>query len=431
MNKILDYLLLPFTLWLASLIRFHTVLFEAREFYLLFASLMAWMVASSMMHIYSGDEKQGSFYRRITTMIVFFFLMTGLSFYAHNELQFSRVVLVLFTLLQCTLPLIARTILYSLFAHSRHETRYESLIVGSGPFFESIVHEYTSKKKTFSTSTHEELNESSLRRMKRDNSIQEIILTTSRDRVFNDQVIELSRSLGIRCQIIADNHTVTSFPIKAETIGARTHFRPLVNRLERHDNRIAKRIFDIIGSLFLITVISPILILVAILIKISSPSEPIVFLQERTGYNQKLFNCFKFRSMKTVDRAIADSLQATKSDPRITALGTFIRKTSIDELPQLFNVLRGDMSLVGPRPHPVVMNDLREQIPDYLLRHFVTPGITGWAQVNGWRGPTDTEEKIRNRIECDLWYVENWSIGLDLKILFLTVFSRKTWDGAF
>lgn len=434
MNKLLDFLFLPLTLWLATFIRFHLVLFEVRELYLLMSGFIAWAVAASILRIYSGEEKSGSIYRRITTIIAFFFIMTGLSFYAHNELQFSRIVLILFSLFQLLFPLAVRTILFKLFASKNHPSRYESLLIGNGKLFLQICDEYTERNKSFKSHVMDcETPLSTVAMIKgilEESPFEEIVLISDiLNSQRNDAVLDFARSRGIRVQFVADNLLLARSPLKAETIGSRTYFRPLINRLERHDNRIAKRLLDIFGSLFLIVIVSPILAVAALVIKFSSPKEPVLFRQKRTGYNQKFFNCYKFRSMSTNDES--DTKQAVKGDSRITKFGLFIRRTSIDELPQFLNVLRGDMSLVGPRPHPVVMNDLKEQVPEYLLRHFVSPGITGWAQINGWRGPTDTDERIQKRIECDLWYVENWSIWLDFKILFLTIFSRKTWDGAF
>jgi putative colanic acid biosynthesis UDP-glucose lipid carrier transferase len=218
--------------------------------------------------------------------------------------------------------------------------------------------------------------------------------------------------------------------LRPSSSGRNTAFTPLINRLDNRDNRIIKRIFDIVGASFGILFLSPLLVFVAIIIKLSDLKSPLFFTQKRTGYNQKEFNCYKFRSMQVVDKSIADSVQATKDDPRITPLGSFLRRTNIDELPQLINVLKGEMSLIGPRPHPIKMNELQGLVPDYLLRHFVIPGITGWAQVNGWRGITDTKEKIEKRVEFDLWYVENWSLWLDIKILWLTIFSKKSYKNA-
>ena len=179
---------------------------------------------------------------------------------------------------------------------------------------------------------------------------------------------------------------------------------------------MVKRAMDIAGSLLLILVFSPVMLIVALGVKISSPG-PILFRQERIGKNKKPFRMLKFRSMRVT--GTENTGWSTNSDPRKTRFGSFIRKFSLDELPQFFNVLAGDMSLVGPRPEvPFHVRHFKEEVPLYLLRQQVRPGITGWAQVNGLRGDTSIEE----RVKYDLWYIENWNIWLDLKILLMTAF---------
>ncbi len=195
---------------------------------------------------------------------------------------------------------------------------------------------------------------------------------------------------------------------------------PLINLrripLDNLGNAFVKRAMDIAGSLVLIVLSSPVMLLAAVGVKLSSPG-PIIFRQKRVGLNKKPFYMYKFRSMRV--NAASDTGWSTNSDPRKTRFGSFIRKFSIDELPQFFNVLKGDMSLVGPRPElPHFVDQFKEEIPLYMVKHQVRPGITGWAQVNGLRGDTS----IKERIEHDVYYIENWSILLDIKILFLTLF---------
>jgi putative colanic acid biosynthesis UDP-glucose lipid carrier transferase len=186
--------------------------------------------------------------------------------------------------------------------------------------------------------------------------------------------------------------------------------------------RRLKNLFDWLGALILTVLLSPLLLTLAILVKISSPG-PVFFKQKRHGVGGDAIEIFKFRTMKLHDEKQGEVTQATENDDRVTKTGRFLRKTSFDELPQLFNVLKGEMSLVGPRPHAIEHNDLfKSRIPKYMLRHKVKPGITGWAQVNGYRGQTDTKEKMALRIEHDLWYIQNWSLWLDLKILLMTPF---------
>lgn len=185
-------------------------------------------------------------------------------------------------------------------------------------------------------------------------------------------------------------------------------------------NEVVKRISDIVLSSLILVLISPILLALAIGVKMSSPG-PVIFKQRRNGLDGEEIIVYKFRSMRAMDNG-AVVKQATKGDPRITPFGAFIRRTSLDELPQFINVLQGRMSIVGPRPHAVAHNEeYRQLIKAYMVRHKVKPGITGWAQVNGLRGETDTIDKMKARVEYDLEYLRNWSLGLDLQIIARTV----------
>ncbi|WP_231573599.1 undecaprenyl-phosphate glucose phosphotransferase [Thermopetrobacter sp. TC1] len=198
-----------------------------------------------------------------------------------------------------------------------------------------------------------------------------------------------------------------------------------------------KEVFDRVVAALLLILFAPVMAAVALAIKLESPG-PVLFRQKRYGFNNELIEVYKFRSMY-VDRCDANASRlVTKDDPRVTRVGRFIRKTSLDELPQLFNVLKGELSLVGPRPHATqakAADALYQEVVDgYFARHKVKPGITGWAQINGWRGETDTYEKIINRVKYDLEYIENWSIWFDIYILLMTpiaLFSRKNAEHAY
>lgn len=191
--------------------------------------------------------------------------------------------------------------------------------------------------------------------------------------------------------------------------------------LYRLRNKLMKRSFDlIVSSLFLLVFFLPIFLVVAILIKLEDPTGPIFFKQKRTGYWNNSFNLLKFRSMKV--NKDSDAKQATKGDMRITRIGAFLRKSNLDEIPQFINVFLGHMSLIGPRPHMLKhTEDYARLIEQFMIRHEVKPGITGWAQVSGWRGPTETVDKMEKRVEHDVHYIENWNIWFDFKILLMTV----------
>jgi Undecaprenyl-phosphate glucose phosphotransferase len=189
--------------------------------------------------------------------------------------------------------------------------------------------------------------------------------------------------------------------------------------------QLAKRAFDVLVSSVALILLAPLLLLIALAIKLSS-SGPILFCQDRHAYNRERFKILKFRTMYT-DSEANGFRQATRKDARVTTIGSILRRTSLDELPQLLNVLYGDMSIIGPRPHAIAHDrDFEHRIANYARRHNIKPGITGWAQVNGFRGETDTEEKMRGRVEHDLAYIDHWSMWLDLKIMILTVISSKS-----
>ncbi|MBD1397719.1 undecaprenyl-phosphate glucose phosphotransferase [Pontibacter sp. JH31] len=192
-----------------------------------------------------------------------------------------------------------------------------------------------------------------------------------------------------------------------------------------------KNCFDKVFSFLVLVLLSPLFLVLAVLIKLDSPG-PIFYCPIRIGKRGRPFKVFKFRSMKENDSPNGGALSTAKNDQRITKLGKILRKYSLDELPQFMNVLLGDMSVVGPRPHRSFLNQQFQQSEDkYMLRHYFKPGITGWAQINGWRGPTETKEQKSQRTKHDLWYVENWSLWLDFKIVYLTIFGRNTHKSAF
>jgi len=190
--------------------------------------------------------------------------------------------------------------------------------------------------------------------------------------------------------------------------------------LQFFHNQIIKRIFDIVFSFcFLVTLFPLFYLIFGILIKLSSPG-PIIFKQTRTGIYGKNFDCYKFRSMRMNEDA--NEKQAEKEDPRKTKIGQFLRRSNLDEIPQFYNVLKGEMSVIGPRPHMLKHTELYSSFIDkYMVRHLIKPGISGWAQVNGYRGETKTTEQMEGRVRCDVWYLENWSFILDMKILIITI----------
>ncbi len=259
----------------------------------------------------------------------------------------------------------------------------------------------------------------SLQAILTENRLDEIGITLSLsdyDRLEN--IVKACEKTGVHTKFIPDyNSVIPSRPCLEDLDGlAVVNIRrvPLSNMA----NMLLKRIVDIVGALFAIVLASPFMLAAAVGVKVTSRG-PLIFKQERVGLHNKPFQMYKFRSMEVQNDADEKKGWTTKNDPRVTKVGRLLRSTSIDELPQLFNVLKGDMSLIGPRPErPLFVEKFKEEIPRYMIKHQVRPGITGWAQVNGYRGDTS----IKKRIEYDLYYIENWSMGFDFKILFLTFF---------
>ncbi len=233
-----------------------------------------------------------------------------------------------------------------------------------------------------------------------------------------EQVVATCEKSGVHTKFVPDYHNfIPTRPYTEDLYGL-----PVINirnvPLSNTFNQLVKRLVDIIGAIFALTIFSLPMLIVAILIKLSS-SGPVIFTQVRVGKHNKTFKMYKFRSMVLQKEGDEKKSWTTNGDPRVTGIGKFIRKTSIDEFPQFFNVLKGDMSLVGPRPErPYFVEKFKEEIPRYMIKHQVSPGLTGWAQINGYRGDTS----IRKRIDHDLYYIENWTLGLDFKIMFLTIF---------
>lgn len=251
------------------------------------------------------------------------------------------------------------------------------------------------------------------------NSLDEIAITLGLEEYYKlERIVAECEKSGVHTKFIPDyGNIIPTRPYTEDLLGlpvVNIRYVPLSNTF----HAFVKRCMDLVGSLLCILVFSPVMLLTAVSVKATSPG-PLIFKQERVGLHNKPFYMYKFRTMYVQTEEEERKGWTTKGDPRITPVGRFLRKTSLDEFPQLFNVLKGNMSLVGPRPErPQYVEKFREEIPRYMIKHQVRPGMTGWAQVNGYRGDTS----IRKRIEYDLYYIENWTLGLDFKILFLTIF---------
>lgn len=253
-----------------------------------------------------------------------------------------------------------------------------------------------------------------------ENKLDEIAISLSlKDYHHLEDIVSICEKSGVHTKFIPDyNSLIPTKPYTEDLMGLpviNIRYVPLTNT----GNIIIKRSMDIVGALVGIVVTSPIMLLAAVLVRLTSPG-PIIFKQERVGLHNKTFYMYKFRSMERQAPKEEKRAWTVRNDPRVTPVGKILRRTSIDELPQLFNILKGDMSLVGPRPErPLFVEKFKEEIPRYMVKHQVRPGLTGWAQVNGLRGDTS----IRKRVEYDLFYIENWTLGFDLKIILMTFFT--------
>lgn len=251
------------------------------------------------------------------------------------------------------------------------------------------------------------------------NKLDEIAITLSLKDYDNlEHIVDICEKSGVHTKFIPDyNSMFPSRPYTEDLMGLpviNIRYVPLTNTL----NWIAKRVVDVVVALIGLVVSSPVMLISAIAIGCTSRG-PIIFKQERIGLHNKPFKMYKFRTMEVQKPSTEQHGWTTKDDPRVTKVGKFLRRTSIDELPQLFNILKGDMSVVGPRPErPQFVEKFKEEIPRYMVKHQVRPGLTGWAQINGYRGDTS----IKRRIEYDIFYIENWTMSFDIKIMFLTIF---------
>lgn len=253
-----------------------------------------------------------------------------------------------------------------------------------------------------------------------ESDLDEIAITLPlKDYDFLEEIVAVCEKSGVHTKFIPDyNGLIPGKPYTEDLMGL-----PVINiryvPLTNSGNILLKRAMDIVGALVGIVISSPIMLLSAVLVKLTSPG-PVIFRQERVGLHNRPFSMYKFRTMELQSPEEEKKAWTVRNDPRVTGVGRFLRKTSLDELPQLFNILKGDMSLVGPRPErPSYVERFREEIPRYMVKHQVRPGLTGWAQVNGLRG----NSSIKKRIDYDLYYIENWTLGLDVKIIIMTFFT--------
>jgi putative colanic acid biosynthesis UDP-glucose lipid carrier transferase len=384
----------------------------------------------------------------LKTQIVFSLLVSFLLFFVLQNYPFSRTQLVTyFALLFVFIPIqkVLIRIVYKKIRKSEILTR-KVLIVGAGDngmdFYKQYVKDkhYGYELTGFVDDVSNPLlngqylgKTSEINRVLAKHELDDIVVAMpiTDDNVL-EQIVSAGEQQGKLVRIIPDYQRFGARKLRIDRLGSLPIITLRSLPLDVIDNKMLKRIFDVIFS-FLVTVfvLSWLFPIIAILIKLSSKG-PVLFKQERWGLNNKSIICYKFRTMVNTSRDTDETgryQQAMKDDPRITRVGAFLRKTNLDEIPQFINVLLGSMSVVGPRPHPVPLNiQSKDSVENYMMRHWVKPGITGWAQVNGYRGETRKPHLMEKRVEFDLWYIENWTFWLDLQIILQTLVNMVKGD---
>lgn len=402
---------------------------------------VTWLIISWLNGLYS-EKRMASFelFSRITLRIYFYWLVSVMGYlFFFRQTDLSRLFIIV-VLVSFGIMLLANRVLFLLartYMHRRHLLTRKVMIVGYNETakklteyledednFTEIVG-YCEKEENVHELTHYPIlaNLENVMQVSLQAGVEEIYTTIAPEHNFSVyQLMKQTEQACIRFRVIPDLSHFTNRPFHVEFIKDIPVLTFRREPLEDSSQRLKKRLFDILISLsVIIFIFSWLFPILALLIYLESPG-PIFFRQLRSGRNNKAFKCFKFRSMKVNNDS--DLKQATRGDDRVTKVGRFIRKTSLDEFPQFFNVLKGEMSLVGPRPHMLKhTDDYSQQLDEYMVRHFAKPGITGWAQVNGYRGETRELEQMQGRVKHDIWYLENWSLWLDVKIMGLTAYN--------
>lgn len=449
---LIDALVITISFWCSFYLRFDTTLFGpigghfSYESYIIFMMVLVipvYIILYFAFGLYKPRRTYKNIFSEATQIIkvnfTAFFVLVAILFVI-NQPNFSRIFLFLLAIIASFFAIIERFIIRSFLINIRKNNRNlkHILIVGDN----DLAFTFASKIKEnpylgFSISgilgRPEHVGQKiegfeimgafkDLDRILEKHSFDRVVLAIPLKYYYRiDELVESCERVGIKAEIIPDY--IRYFP--AQPSVDMIEDIPIINiryvPLDDSFNKFLKAVSDYVIAVIAIIITSPVMIITAVAIKLTSHG-PIIFKQERIGYNSQPFMMYKFRSMKVQDPGEEKSEWTTKDDPRKTRVGEFIRKTSIDELPQFFNVLKGDMSVVGPRPErPYFVDQFKESIPKYMVKHQVKPGLTGWAQIHGCRGDTS----INKRIEYDIEYVENWHMGLDLGIMIKTVLKKN------
>ena len=432
MTRIADLLIVLLSWWFAYPLRFEVLRFVSFDelpnihYYtdLLPLIIILWGAGFQFFGVYRYDRilrRSTEIYTLIRAHFAILVLFTALTFFI-TQFRFSRGVILVFGVLvligSWLFRVIYRKILRELNRKGIRNTKL--LAIGNTKALQELLAKlsrYPELGIELTRVLSPEESAQALAWVKKDQAKMVLISFSKNDSTLLDPLIRSLKEEMIDLQIVPDYSDYLALGAEVDAFEGVPLIQLNQSPLFGYRSWL-KRLFDFILSFVGLLVLSPLLIFIAALVKITSKG-PILYRQERMGIDGNTFKMLKFRSMKLNAEEESGAVWAVENDERRTPIGKFLRSTSIDELPQLWNVLTGDMSLVGPRPErPVFVTQFRSQIPNYMLRHKVKSGITGWAQINGWRGDTSLEK----RIECDLYYIRNWSAWLDIKILFLTLF---------
>lgn len=447
LHVVMDALILITSYWLAWAIKFGNVFrngaFERigfKAYVIIFIAIVpGFLILYAFFGLYAPKRVQGQKYElfnivKADTVGVLFIIL--LLYLTHKD-HFSRSMLFIFYGLNIFLEILARVFLRMFLRHIRRKgfNQKHIVLVGYSRAAEGYIdrirafpqwgyHIVGILDDTVKIGTKYRGGEvvgrvADLEKIISENDLDEMVITLSIEEYAKlEGIVAKCEKSGVHTKFIPDYNNIIPTRAYIEDVEG----LPVINirrvPLSNLFNRFLKRFADIVFSTLAIIIFSPIMLVIAILVKTTSKG-PVIYKQERVGLHNKNFKMYKFRSMSDAKDGSDKSKWTTPDDPRVTPVGRFIRKTSLDELPQFFNVLKGDMSVIGPRPErPYYVDQFKEKIPRYMIKHQIRPGITGWAQVKGYRGDTSIEK----RIECDLYYIENWTVFFDVKILFYTIF---------
>ena len=355
------------------------------------------------------------------------FMIFILVLYFIKQEHFSRQMLCIFFFINILLEFASRYLIRTILWKMRKQglNQKHILMIGESQMAEQYMDRLRQNPKWgYHVFAHLK-DEEKLERILRENELDEVVIALrAEDYGKLNRIVDVCEKAGVHTKMIPDfGNVISTRPYIEDVQGIPViHVRRVPLNIMR--NRAAKRAVDLVGAVAAIILFSPVMLLTALVVAFTEEGS-VIYRQERVGLHNQVFYMYKFRSMIMQDVEEEKAEWSTRNDPRVTPVGKLIRRTSIDELPQLFNVLKGEMSLVGPRPErPQFVQKFRDEIPRYMVKHQVRPGMTGWAQVNGYRGDTSIEK----RIEYDLYYIENWTMGFDMKILILTIF-KGFFDG--